>query len=958
MKTIERVVKELEISVGRLREEMYRTDIMYVEKKAKANVGDVGKFGPNLYVKISDTKGAGQKNWKYIGKAPDGWEPGDPHPYEEKAQNVLDELGLEGSGSSGGDSHMPAGTSLIGEDEAEEEPVAPYSPESLKLMSGKLKAQYLNNKVDQVKAALVESNQDFEVLDLNEEASELSIGYTADETGESGSAVHDKATTALDSVESVGVEWVDLIDADEGLYQIGIEINDAVPTGMASILENVNARKAKFQDAVKTTTDGMTEGKDYILTKNGTAVSFPKDSSEGLVALSKLQSEVLGKTESDEDFFTFSMLHPGQGPGAKGLKEAEEKLKEISAHFEVEIKDLDPDVEYKGAADKVLEMGADDPSSFNELYEEMQSRGYLIHIDFLEETGNVIAELYKKPSPTADQEPEDQTAGETAAPEEPAAYVPTGNENEDTFAQFASGDASPQGTMTNLLEMTSMAGGSTGAKMVRAKYQMKDGSERTLKGVFKAGGTPGHAAEENAVNAIYRAAGVAAAETMMVDNGNEVGLLSKWLDGKMVSDLPESQKDLAKKQVQKNFILDAWLANWDVTGASLDNLMLAGGKVHRIDNGGGGRFRAQGGSKGAAFGAEVKELETMRDPTTLSGKVFSGLSDKEVADQFKALKSKKKLLLDEAKKGSPQLASILSKRWTYLENWANSVTNEGASGAGSTPSTAKLKPAPGTIAAMAAKSSTGAAKDFSTADFDPINKPLGKRVNGGYTEAEKNQSRAGITAPAPKTVHKQALSSFQSSGYASFNAALRKQQPLDAKQMKMLAAMDDYFTGIPKRKMKGTRSTSPSMLEALFNGIGLPDMKIESPEDANTVMPEYGMSKIDLLKNYLVDATFSERGYASTTTGHKENWGWGHSGNMLSSKGGADVQIMWEGDVRAADLNNIPGYHSVHPGENEITLPRNTQHRIKDVRVVKVGGSKAVVRLYTEVKEHIDRGFK
>lgn len=76
-----------------------------------------------------------------------------------------------------------------------------------------------------------------------------------------------------------------------------------------------------------------------------------------------------------------------------------------------------------------------------------------------------------------------------------------------------------------------------------------------------------------------------------------------WLDDTEALDL-----------IRENFVVDAWLANWDVIGDGLDNVILGDewDIPSRIDAGGALGFRARGGAKGAMFGPEVGELRTMR----------------------------------------------------------------------------------------------------------------------------------------------------------------------------------------------------------------------------------------------------------------------------------------------------------------------------------------------------------
>jgi hypothetical protein len=65
--------------------------------------------------------------------------------------------------------------------------------------------------------------------------------------------------------------------------------------------------------------------------------------------------------------------------------------------------------------------------------------------------------------------------------------------------------------------------------------------------------------------------------------------------------------------VHENFMVDAWLGNWDVVGTGYDNLLIIDGtRAVRIDVGGSMRFRAQGGIKTASqWNGKVTELESI-----------------------------------------------------------------------------------------------------------------------------------------------------------------------------------------------------------------------------------------------------------------------------------------------------------------------------------------------------------
>lgn len=136
-----------------------------------------------------------------------------------------------------------------------------------------------------------------------------------------------------------------------------------------------------------------------------------------------------------------------------------------------------------------------------------------------------------------------------------------------------------------------------------------------------------HAKNELLAAKLYEAAGIKVPELKLVTMNGKVGIASKWVGGMSKTKHPD---ELAMADgALSGFAVDAWLANWDVTGLGLDNLLVGpDGKAVRIDVGGSLLFRAQGSPKGAAFGNEVTELQSLVDPkmNPLSAALFGGMS--------------------------------------------------------------------------------------------------------------------------------------------------------------------------------------------------------------------------------------------------------------------------------------------------------------------------------------------
>lgn len=135
-----------------------------------------------------------------------------------------------------------------------------------------------------------------------------------------------------------------------------------------------------------------------------------------------------------------------------------------------------------------------------------------------------------------------------------------------------------------------------------------------------------HAQNEMLAAKLYEKLGINAPEIRLVDGvGGKVGIASKIID-----DLQNAGTDIRKAAgAQEGFVADAWLANWDVVGASYDNLLMKGGKAYRVDTGGALLYRAQGGLKGTKFGNVVDELDSLRKTSVnaQSASVFGNITD-------------------------------------------------------------------------------------------------------------------------------------------------------------------------------------------------------------------------------------------------------------------------------------------------------------------------------------------
>lgn len=145
------------------------------------------------------------------------------------------------------------------------------------------------------------------------------------------------------------------------------------------------------------------------------------------------------------------------------------------------------------------------------------------------------------------------------------------------------------------LKVVKRLGGSTGAELVEAP----DGTRY----VRKRGNNEGHVRSECFADAFYRAAGADVPEFRLYDTPNGPVKLSRYYEGTQA--LNDWWKKASKKEkaamtaeLRKQYATDVLLGNWDVVGASADNILIdKDGKPWRIDNGGALAYRAQGAKK-------------------------------------------------------------------------------------------------------------------------------------------------------------------------------------------------------------------------------------------------------------------------------------------------------------------------------------------------------------------------
>ena len=151
------------------------------------------------------------------------------------------------------------------------------------------------------------------------------------------------------------------------------------------------------------------------------------------------------------------------------------------------------------------------------------------------------------------------------------------------------------------LHFTGPAGGTQGAQFA----ETTDGQKYVVKQY--AGQDDRVWRPEVIANALYQAAGVNVPVGGVYHVDGKLSYVAKFVQGK-----PKKIKTKSEA-LGADFIVDAWLANWDVVGLDDDNIIWnANGVPYRVELGGTLGYRAMGAKK--AFGHDPVEMTSMLEP--------------------------------------------------------------------------------------------------------------------------------------------------------------------------------------------------------------------------------------------------------------------------------------------------------------------------------------------------------
>lgn len=207
------------------------------------------------------------------------------------------------------------------------------------------------------------------------------------------------------------------------------------------------------------------------------------------------------------------------------------------------------------------------------------------------------------------------------------------------------------------LKVIKSLGGSTGAQLVEDakgnQYVMKKGTNTSSD----------HVRTEYLTNQLYDLLGLRVPDFELYEDNGEAVMLSKYI--------PMTKVPSAKNydDMAKGFVVDAFLANWDVY--QNDNCLVdSAGRIVRVDNGGALNYRAQGSKK--IFGDKVDDFLSMQK---YNPSVVANLSAQDYINQIDEVLSKKDDVINFLEESSnfAFMSDVFQKRFKDLERIKNDL---------------------------------------------------------------------------------------------------------------------------------------------------------------------------------------------------------------------------------------------------------------------------------------------
>lgn len=134
---------------------------------------------------------------------------------------------------------------------------------------------------------------------------------------------------------------------------------------------------------------------------------------------------------------------------------------------------------------------------------------------------------------------------------------------------------------------------------------------------------------EIAATQLYALAGATVPEVTKSPDGKK--FLTKIEESDDFGDIASADRDDALEAVAKDFIVDAWLGNWDAPHN--DNIRFNEmGDAMRVDTGGSLDYRARGAKKGSLFGPVVGEIDSLKSFKGVPNRLYAKVTKKHEED--------------------------------------------------------------------------------------------------------------------------------------------------------------------------------------------------------------------------------------------------------------------------------------------------------------------------------------
>jgi hypothetical protein len=170
--------------------------------------------------------------------------------------------------------------------------------------------------------------------------------------------------------------------------------------------------------------------------------------------------------------------------------------------------------------------------------------------------------------------------------------------------------------------------------------------------VRKTGANPDHIRSEALADAMYQKMGANVPAFRLYETAQGPVKLAEYIpDAKTLGEWAQTatKREIAlmKKKIQADFAQDAFLANWDVIGPKIDNILVdAKGQIWRIDSGGALLFKGVGLHKQPPLSPYVVDLWKMRDPARSAAQWFDDIPFENLVGQMEGIVGQRRALLN------------------------------------------------------------------------------------------------------------------------------------------------------------------------------------------------------------------------------------------------------------------------------------------------------------------------